>query len=270
MVLPAVGHLEYLPNHLVLDPDTLERSLEEYIDEDPYPIPLTHEREGHSGPRHFDYWLSGLRDYLSIKQHCGPLESPILELGSATGRTLRHFMCHEKDLQLYAADINPQHIAWLHTHMPLITAVQNQTAPPLPFDDESMALVYAMSVFTHIADHEIKWLAEMRRVLKPGHMAYFTVITDYTWEHMDRRWGIYEDLIRARPKSDAVVVEPDMFDKPMPASKVVLQYGAKTDGYGVVVFHKTDYIREVWGKAFEIVEIIREGYHYQDVVVLRR
>jgi hypothetical protein len=36
------------------------------------------------------------------------------------------------------------------------------------------------------------------------------------------------------------------------------------------VFLATDHIRRAWGRFLEVVEIVREGASYQDVVVLRK
>lgn len=271
MNLPQVKLLERSPSLFALDPTIMERDLEAYIDEDPYPIPPTERREGHSGPRHFDYWLSGLNNYLRIKQVMPVLQSPALEFGSATGRVLRHFVCHEPWMDLYATDINQDHIAWLHEFIPQIHGSVNGLTPPLPCEDNKFGLAMGFSVFTHIADHEIAWLHEIYRVLRPGGMGYFTVVTDHTWDHMDKAsWGVYGDLVRNRPKYHGMNFRNDIFDHPMPFDKTVFQYTNRTDGYGVVVFHKTDYIRRVWGEIFEIVDIIREGHHFQDVVVLRK
>ena len=61
-----------------INPDDLplEKSLDEYIQMDPYPIPAAQDREGYGGDRHLEYWLSGLSDYLLVKHllsvHKGP------------------------------------------------------------------------------------------------------------------------------------------------------------------------------------------------------
>jgi len=36
------------------------------------------------------------------------------------------------------------------------------------------------------------------------------------------------------------------------------------------VFHSLDYIRNAWGRFFDVVDIIPKGHDYQDVVVLRK
>ena len=67
-ILPPVKELKRDTPQISFDDSTLERDLESYIGEDPYPIPATADREGYHGERHYDYWLSGLKDYLLLKR----------------------------------------------------------------------------------------------------------------------------------------------------------------------------------------------------------
>src|SRR5258706_6416216 len=46
----------------------LENPLSTYVSRDPYSIPMTDDREGYYGDAHFDWWLSGLYDYLAVRQ----------------------------------------------------------------------------------------------------------------------------------------------------------------------------------------------------------
>lgn len=90
---------------LHFDDIKMEKSITEYMENDKYPIPSPGDREGYFGPRHYHYWLSGLKDYLLIKQALNKNgcflgdSSDILDLGCASGRVLRHFMCHENNLE---------------------------------------------------------------------------------------------------------------------------------------------------------------------------
>lgn len=84
-----------------------------FLENDSYPLPISRDREGYlSDDQHLIYWITGLGDYLFIKQmlqqqglelHSGFRS---LDLGCASGRVLRHFAAHETNLTLYGADIN--------------------------------------------------------------------------------------------------------------------------------------------------------------------
>ena len=59
----------YLDGNSHIDPKSIcqETEIERYIKKDIMPLPLTEDREGYMGERHFEYWLFGLSDYLKIK-----------------------------------------------------------------------------------------------------------------------------------------------------------------------------------------------------------
>ena len=73
--------------------------------------------------------------------------------------------------------------------------MQNHALPHLPIEDGSTALVYGFSVFTHIDEFETAWLAEIRRILRPGGVAYLTINSDDTWKSLEPRMPLYRRLV---------------------------------------------------------------------------
>ncbi|MCC6284032.1 MAG: class I SAM-dependent methyltransferase [Phycisphaerales bacterium] len=151
-----------------------------------------------------------------------------------------------------------------------IEVFHNRAVPPLPLERDSLNLVYAFSVFSHIDEQEMPWLEELRRVLRPGGYAYLSTHTEHTWGILGSEHAIYRNLFslpfRAAP---AMVIEPAMLTRPMPAERVVFSLpGARA--YGRNVFQSTAYIEREWGRLFEIQAIHRQGAYYQDVIVLRK
>ncbi len=250
----------------------LERTLGEYAEADTYPLPKTADREGYYDDRHYDYWLSGLKDYLMIQatlaRH-GVTLCPgdrVVDFGCASGRVLRHFSVCQPDLDLYGTDINIHHIAWIMQFLaPNIKAIQNTILPQLPFEDNSVSLLYAFSVFTHIDHYESAWLAEIRRVLRPGGMAYLTAHTDHTWQILKPGNMLFRNLV----ETEGFGVSPAAFRKAMPAERLVFEWGG-TYVNNTSVFHSIAYLHRVWGRFFNVVEIIPEGSDYQDVIVLKK
>jgi hypothetical protein len=123
-------------------------------------------------------------------------------------------------------------------------------------------------VFTHIDEFETAWLAELRRVLKPGGIAYLTAHTDHTWKSLRPGMAVYDELVRLAPNIVEHVVGPELFQGPMPHERTVFRW--HTAVYNHNVFHSEPYLRRVWGNLFEVLEIVRTGSGYQDVVVLRK
>ena len=245
------------------------------VDRDTAPLPATADREGYHADRHYDYWLSGLTDWRTIhgalERHGTPLADGdgVLEFGCASGRVLRHFLAQPPEVDLWACDINGAHVDWVRRHLAdaRVKAFVNAPEPPLPIPDEALALVFAFSVFTHIDEAELAWLAELRRVLRPGGVAFLTVHTDHTWSHLKPDWALWDALID-RDVVDREVT-PELFSRPMPSEREVFRW-KRRGTYSKNVFHHTDYLREVWGEVFELAEVRREAAGYQDAVVLVR
>ncbi|MEZ5978400.1 MAG: class I SAM-dependent methyltransferase [Planctomycetota bacterium] len=239
-------------------------------------MPDTEQREGYHRPRHFDYWLSGLADFLAIertlRRHGVELGagSGVLELGCASGRVLRHFRHQADGLDLWGCDINASHVAWLEKYLPPdLKVFQNTVLPSLPIPDGSLQLVYAFSVFTHIDEFERSWIAEIARVLRPGGVAYLTVHTEHTWSIVDRAGALRGDLERMKGQIAEYDVGPELFAGPLPDDRTVFRWTSALSN-NTTVFYSKEHLRRAWGAFLDVVEIVEEGSSYQDVVVLRK
>lgn len=260
----GITHIK--PESLKLDMD-----INKYIENDDFPLPSMEDREGYMGDRHYEYWLGGLSDYLNIKNalqmHGVHLKSgfSIYDMGCASGRVLRHFCCQETGLELWASDININHVNWLMRYMgDEVNIFQNHALPHLPIEDNYLNLIYAFSVFSHIDAFELAWLLELKRILKPGGIAYLTIHSDNTWAIMKEKGRpIYEALL------DHPDFTPDMVTSDLPRRKLVYKFH-NDSSYRANVFYDTAYINNVWGRYFDIVEIVPEGHNYQDVIMLKK
>lgn len=248
----------------------------EYAAKDGFPLPATADREGYHGERHYEHWLSGLRDYSFIVSRLAARDihlrpgAAVMDFGCASGRVLRHFLCQSPGLDLWGCDINFRNVEWVRRFLaPSIKVFQSSVLPNLPLEDRSLDLVYAFSVFTHIDEFEIAWLLELRRILKPGGVAYLTIHSDHTWGIMSPKLPIFNALMAMKQMLPELNLHEEMFRQPMPSERWVA--AAKTGMvYNVNIFHTSEYIRSTWGRFFEVLDIHREGSGYQDVVVLRK
>lgn len=274
-VLPVAAHIDAAP-WINLANLQLERTLAEYIERDTLPIPAAANREGYHGERHYDYWLSGLKDYLQIKQTLAqhhlpfPQHGRVLELGCATGRVLRHFICQEPAVEMWGVDINLSHIEWLLQFFGSSPKVfQNSVLPQLPIADNSIDLIYAFSVFTHLDEFELAWLAELRRILKPGGVAYITVHTDHTWQILSDKHALFHHLLSLQAHFADYKISPELFAKPMQTPRIAFkwQYNGMKNAN---LFHSKEYLCTTWGRFLQVLEIIPEGADYHDVILLRK
>jgi len=99
----------------------------------------------------------------------------ILEFGCGCGRMTR-WWAGEEGPRIDACDYNGELVAWCEQNLPFAHFRRNQLQPPLPYADDSFDFIYAFSVFTHLSIELAQgWLAELRRVCKPGGLVWFTV-----------------------------------------------------------------------------------------------
>jgi SAM-dependent methyltransferase len=274
--LPSVKHcLQPSIREQISDSEIREKLLA-FVASDDYPIPAVSDREGYYKDDDFGWWLSGLRDYITIKRtlarHGLVLSSAdnTFEFGCASGRVLRHFACQEPAVTIWGADIQLRHVEWIRKFLPgTIRVFQNTVLPQLPLESNSQKLVYAFSVFTHIDDFELAWLAELRRVLMPGGIGYLTIHSERTWQNMSPEWPLWKGLMRHKDHIPDYEVTAELFKEPMPLPKTVF-YWTTGQTYNTQVFHSDDYIRTAWGRFLTVKEIVAGGYDYQDVVVLQK
>ncbi|MCU0730564.1 MAG: class I SAM-dependent methyltransferase [Hyphomonas sp.] len=183
----------------------------------------------------------------------------ILDWGCGSGRVGRHVVAGLKPGQSFKGfDIDTFAVDWANSRFgPHFEACA--TSPPLNLPKASIDLAYAYSVFTHLAQADLRaWQAELARVIKPGGLALFTVLSDWALAALfpapDRTllegWkkrGIYDSVANAQ--LDTIDVAKDYYRN---------------------VWLKRDYIDKEFGKNFEIVDFAPGFHFYQSLVVARR
>lgn len=229
---------------------------------DTWPLPDTINREGYCDGDHLAYWLSGLADHLKTVEAAaryGVNGGKFYELGGGTGRVYRHFAIQSDVWEVWSSDFRRSSVHWSETNFPSSVRVfANTSAPSLALPDGAFDLVGAYSVFTHINEGETDWLFELRRILKPGGLAYISI-------HDEETWRTEEQLRRA--VAEACEINPYV---PLPQGRTVAVWREDGDPYNCNVFHSQDYIRSVWGRFFEVLEIKPKWVGAQAAVLLRR
>jgi SAM-dependent methyltransferase len=248
--------------------DWSAEDFEEALARDVWPLPVTADREGYFGPHHFSYWASGHRDWRLLTEaaeRLGTQPRDYLDFGCATGRVLRHAALDPRTRTVIGCDINRGHTDWIARHLPAdIIAFQNHSIPSLPLPDDSLDVISAYSVFTHIEVFETAWLMELRRVLRPGGIAWVTVQSDLTWAAIEPGWPVYDALA---PLDDFAPYVEERGALPQP--RTVFRYRGDRS-YSSHVFYSRDYVRETWGRILDVVEEHHRLPDVQDVVILRK
>ena len=246
------------------------RPLEEFVARDTLPIPHESDREGYNPNYNARYFVTGLADHLRIlaaaKKYDVNIES-YLDFGCASGRVLRHF-CMQSDIpNLWGSDINGRHIKWLNDHLPpRLKIIHNSCVPQIQIADNSMDVVSAFSVFTHIDTFETAWLAEIYRILKPGGLCYLTVHNEDTWKFLQTA-DDDDGLLRHFRNSDPNF--SDLLKHDIPVERQSFRHTDLGPYRGVVV-HSNAYLQKTWGRFFEILEIQGKAHGYMQSVLIGR
>lgn len=186
----------------------------------------------------------------------------VYDFGCGPGRMLRHLRSRAPHARLFASDIDQHSIAWLREHMPGVDARVNGWLPPLPFPTRSFDLVLGYSVFTHLSEsYQDAWLAELRRVTRPGGIVLLTFHGESSWQwHREQSsMAAAEDLpeLEARRRARGFLHWQEGVSPGFP------------DFYRTS-FHLPGYIQRHWSRWFEVVRILESpGGAEHDVVVLR-
>ena len=198
----------------------------------------------------------------------------ILDFGCAAGRMIRWFDDVAEACEIWGVDVSASHIIWCQQHLsPPFNFSTVTTAPHLPFEDGYFDLIYAGSVFTHIADLADAWFLELKRIARPGGRLYITVKDNHTIDLIinhpekiyDGYWtvdGSHRDLLLSYYKKENISqLDFDMF---------TINRGRLPSYDFAEVFHDINYLRRHWGRFMKILSVTQEARNYQTAIVFEK
>lgn len=175
----------------------------------------------------------------------------IFEFGCGVGRVLRHFIpeAREKGCEVWGCDIDMPSVLWMNEHMsPPFNIFHNSENAHLPLEDNYFDLVFAISVFTHLNTTWNQWLAELRRVLKPGGYAFYTFLHRRPFEMIYQQPFIEDEI-----------------------GMLVKSVNNSWDNGGPNVFLSVDWLKKNWGNLYDIEFIALGGLgDYQSIAFMRK
>lgn len=171
----------------------------------------------------------------------------VLDFGSGAGRTLRHFAGETEVAEFWGVDTHEPSVEWMRKNLAPINAWHTTENPPLGLEHGSFDLIYTVSVFSHLTDNSIPWLLELHRMLKPGGL----LIISYMG-----RWI-----------SEYFAGEPWVEDR---VGMNTLYHGRDWDLGGPAVLISDWWVREHWGRAFEVVDIDPQFMNFSWAVLKKK
>ena len=92
-----------------------------------------------------------------------------LDFGCSSGRVVRVLAAAYPEMTWHGCDPLAEAIDWAQANLPGVRFERSPEHPPLPYADESLDLVFAISIWSHFGEGAaLNWLAEMQRILRPG------------------------------------------------------------------------------------------------------
>ena len=173
-----------------------------------------------------------------------------LDFGCGCGRVLLHLETEAAGTQLTGVDIDAEAIRWAEANIPWVRFAAIDPEPPLPFADEAFDLVVNHSVFSHLDKRrQDSWLAELRRVTRPG----ATLVLDVQG-----------------PSACPAPLRPRLFWRGYVYVADAEWRGAFPDWYQNA-YHTPRYVFEHWARWFDVrAYVVRGALDLLDVVVLER
>ena len=117
----------------------------------------------------------GFGFYQRVKTMCRSWGTPIseetriLDFGCGWGRISRFFFKDVAKENFFGVDVDPEMISFCASAMNYGTYATVQPEPPMAFESSSLDVIFAYSVFSHLAEPvALKWIEEFARVLRPN------------------------------------------------------------------------------------------------------
>jgi SAM-dependent methyltransferase/uncharacterized coiled-coil protein SlyX len=242
------------------------------------PSPFQRSSVGSSGE-------SALREifpfYSEIKRYANKLgvhlmaESRVLDFGCGWGRIIRFFLKDVLADHLYGIDVDPEMISLCRKLVHYGNYSVCNPIPPTEFPDDTLDIIYAYSVFSHLAEPvHIKWIEEFSRILKPGGLLVVTTEGRHFIEFCKSLRGKKHDLAWFNGIANAFVdIEAALSDY----DKGKFLYSATGGGpsrpssfYGEAVIPRA-YIEREWTKYLEFRDFVDDrALSFQTMVVMQK
>ncbi len=143
------------------------------------------------GMNYKEFYLGGIDTAKSLINYFNKYknlqDSNILEWGCGPARIIRHFPnLINQNCYYFGTDYNSKTINWCKKNIKNINFEINAIDPPLNYTDNFFDIIFGISVFTHLSEHNYhKWFDELLRITKPNGIILITTHGYETRMHLN-------------------------------------------------------------------------------------
>jgi SAM-dependent methyltransferase len=186
----------------------------------------------------------------------------ILEFGCGCGRIMLWLEQVAAGAELHGVDIDERAIRWAQANIPYASFKVNDPLPPLDYPDAFFDLVYNHSVFTHLdEEYQDRWLAELRRVTKPGGTILLTVHGEVAVRHNEE--------LTANAGGDSTWLREELRRSGIAFVRQDSYVGGPFPDFYHSTFHAPWYVFDRWGASLRVKAYLPgASLGFQDIVVL--
>lgn len=241
------------------------------------PLPPPEKMEKVIGVRDVDLFLESgretagiIRDAVSRQGRTLKEAGPVLDFGCGVGRVIRHL--RKDGAVLHGTDYNPELVRWCQANLSFAEFRVNPLEGPLTYADDSLGVVYAWSVFTHLTEaQQFGWMRELGRVLRPGGLLVFTTSGE---EYLDHYWELYKRYLEGSGQHESLREMIDTYgleylqghtplDDEQTArfenDELVVLFGEDAGKNKCAAFHPEAYVRETLARGFTVADLLPGG-----------
>jgi SAM-dependent methyltransferase len=209
-----------------------------------------------------DTLVEGFGIYLLVRalyqRHVGHIGDAraVLDFGCGYGRVIRFFLRDIDHHRLTGADNNGSLIAFCRESNRWCNFVQNDTEPPLPFQDDEFEYVFVYSVFSHFSEAmHLRWLEELKRIVRPrGALAISVRRRNFIRALQEMRESGTEDDSRIILK---MFLDTDRELGRYDAGEFCFSpYSGRVEPWWGEAVIPRAYIEREWGRLFDVVEFV--------------
>ncbi|MEH2235907.1 class I SAM-dependent methyltransferase [Nostoc sp.] len=178
----------------------------------------------------------------------------ILDWGCGCAGLGRYFI-DDSYFEYFGCDIDSDNIQWCKNLIAENAFTEVSPQAPTPYLDEQFDLIFGISVFSHLNEHnQFIWLQELHRLLKPNGFLVISILGTQAISKMQSPLCL------------------DILEKGFVFFCSEHKIGEIIDdqSYYGTAFHTIDYVMENWTKYFSLYQYTQSFLGHQDLVILKK